>query len=293
MSRGRGRPRSGARARRAGGRSSAARLAALAVAGCLATLAGCGEDDGQEAQKFDPFAAVPAAPRDPQTRNRAAPRWEPIASFSGSGPATKAFTVARGAIQWRARWRCESGDLRLTVTPPPREGGELAKRRCPAKGTSTAIQTGPLRLGVEASGRWRVVVEQQVDTAIHEPPLRGMTEAARVARGSFFGIERAGKGEASVYRLPSGRLALRLARFSTAGNPGLFVWVSRAPRPRTTKEAFRAPHTNLGPIKSTLGDQNYLLPAGLDADGIRSVVIWCEPIRIAYTAAALGPAAGR
>jgi hypothetical protein len=40
-------------------------------------------------------------------------------------------------------------------------------------------------------------------------------------------------------------------------------------------------------LKATRGEQNYLLPAGLRADRVRSVVVWCVPVRIAYTAAAL------
>jgi hypothetical protein len=52
-------------------------------------------------------------------------------------------------------------------------------------------------------------------------------------------------------------------------------------------QANRAPHTVLRGLKSTLGDQNYVLPAGTRAGRVRSIVIWCEPIRIAYTAATL------
>ena len=42
-------------------------------------------------------------------------------------------------------------------------------------------------------------------------------------------------------------------------------------------------------LKSTIGDQNYLIPAAVDASEIRSIVIWCVPVRIAYTAASLRP----
>jgi hypothetical protein len=43
-------------------------------------------------------------------------------------------------------------------------------------------------------------------------------------------------------------------------------------------------------LKSTLGSQNYVLPASVDEGSIRSIVIWCEPVRIAYAAATLRPA---
>jgi len=67
----------------------------------------------------------------------------------------------------------------------------------------------------------------------------------------------------------------------------MFVWLSRTRDPTTTKEAIGVSPVRLGPIKSTLGDQNYVLPADLSADVVRSVVIWYEPTQTAYIAAAL------
>ena len=108
-----------------------------------------------------------------------------------------------------------------------------------------------------------------------------------VASGRLYPIERRGRGKAVLYELPSGRLALRLEDFETSANTDLFVWLSEAERPRTTKQALRSEHTEFALLKSTIGDQNYLLPKNADADSIGSIVIWCQPIRIAYTAATL------
>jgi glutathione S-transferase len=65
------------------------------------------------------------------------------------------------------------------------------------------------------------------------------------------------------------------------------VWISSSPRPRTTRQALRSAHRQFASLKSTLGDQNYLLPANVTAADVRSIVIWCEPVQIAYTAASL------
>jgi hypothetical protein len=92
-----------------------------------------------------------------------------------------------------------------------------------------------------------------------------------------------------LYRLPSGRLALRFERFSTSSNTDLFVWLSKAPHPKTTTAAVKAPHDQFARLKSTLGSQNYLLPRSVKQADVESVVIWCEPVRIAYTAARLKP----
>lgn len=161
--------------------------------------------------------------------------------------------------------------------------------RCPDRGTSTDVRAGTVPLDVRASGRWRVRIEQQVDTPLHEAPLRAMrSPGARVlSRGRFYDLERKGRGTASLYRLAGGRLALRLEDFATSANTDLFVWLSPAARPRSSAQAARAHHVVLRALKSTVGDQNYVLPAGLPATDVRSVVIWCVPVRIAYTAAAL------
>jgi hypothetical protein len=112
-------------------------------------------------------------------------------------------------------------------------------------------------------------------------------DAEVLSSGRFYPIERRGTGDVDLYRLASGRLAIRLEDFETSANTDLFVWLSEVERPRTTKQVVRSPHVELGLLKSTQGNQNYLLPEGLDSESVRSIVIWCEPIRIVYTAAAL------
>jgi hypothetical protein len=269
-----------------------------AVAGTLLgvlvlAMPGCGGSHaGRPTRSVDPFSVVPTQPADGAVADRrAAPRFEPVATFAGSGSATRTFTVARGAIQWRARWHCERGALRLSAqaTSGPRT---VSTGACPRAGQGSGVRTGAMRLRVDTPGRWRVVVEQQVDTALHEPRLPSMrSPAARVlARGRFYDIERFGRGSAVLYRLAGGRLGLRLQGFVTSANTDLFVWSSRSRHPRTTVQAERGPHRVVALLKSTLGEQNYLLPTAATVADVRSVVIWCEPVQIAYTAATLRPA---
>ena len=247
---------------------------------------GCGSD---EEERTDPFAKVD--PQISKVKDRAAPRWEPVATMRGVTPERRSITVSKRAIQWRARWRCAEGELTMSVTPDPRSAPEKPGGSCKGKGRGTAewIQSGKQTLKVNATGRWRVIVEQQVDTPLDEPPLRAMRSkrADVLARGRFYEVERRGKGRVALYRLPNGRHALRFEEFNTSSNTDLFVWLSEAERPKTTKAAVRAPYDEVALLKSTLGNQNYVLPKSLDADAVRSVVIWCEPVRIVYTAAGL------
>ncbi len=268
------------------------RLGALATSAAAAALvaAGCGGGEGA-GERSDPFEAVEQNERASSERARAeaSPRWEPVATLSGSGDATKGIRIDPDAVQWRVRWRCTKGGFEVSQTPAPDEGNPLGAGRCPDAGEAEAIDTGELQLAVRTEGRWRAVVEQQVTDPIAEPPLAKMeAEGAEVvARGSFYPIERRGRGKAVLHELPSGRLALRLEGFATSNNIDLFVWLSKARRPRTTQQVLRSDHTEVALLKSTIGDQNYLLPENVTAKSIRSIVIWCEPIRIAYTAASL------
>ncbi len=277
--------RAGAAARRS------AAAAALGVALVL-VLAGCGADETAGKPPSGPAKDLfRAVPKDTITApaNKAAPRWEPVTSFSGTGAVTRTVDIAAGAIQWRARWRCERGSLSLVTSPPPRSGSARADDECPGTGEHSWVTDGRRELRVENAGPWRVSVEQEVDTALHEAPLAAMSASgARVlARGDFYKIERRGRGSATLYRLANGRLALRMQGFATDANIDLFVWLSEAARPSTTRSAFSARHRQVATLKSTLGDQNYLLPRGIDAAKVRSIVIWCEPVQIAYTAATL------
>ena len=256
-------------------------LAAFCVTGAIA---GCGGDDSDSAG--DAFRAVEQqeAERSAQAREIAAPRWEPLKTLEGSGDAADTVEIDSDAIRWRASWTCESGRFELTAN-----GHEFGSENCPGNGRWSSIDTGEFELRVTAAGPWRLTIYQQVESPLRDPPPEEIASGAAelLAEGSFYRIENRGQGRARLYRLPNGRLALRMEGFSTAANTDLFVWISENPRPRTTKQALNSPHEQIAALKSTLGDQNYLLPEGFDPGAAGSVVIWCEPVQIAYTAATL------
>ena len=178
----------------------------------------------------------------------------------------------------------------MSLDPPPEEAEPLADAKCPDEGEGYSIDTGTQRVDIVAEAPWEIVVEQQVQTPLHEPVLPEMQdpEAEVIAQGEFYGIERDGYGTLLVYRLPDGSRALRFEGFATAPDTELVVWLSEARRPKTSVEALAAPYREIAPLKSTVGDQNYPIPSDLQLDRIRSVVIWC-PVRIAYAAAPIEP----
>ncbi|MGH9183697.1 MAG: DM13 domain-containing protein [Acidimicrobiales bacterium] len=260
----------------------------LAVA-VVAVACGGGGGGGQAGATGSPFSTVQTASSVPP--QHATPRWEVVTTLSGAGSGlTEAFSIDPGSIQWRVRWRCESGTLAVAAVPAPSRGGALVEESsCPGAGEGYSVEAGQVRLDIQAAGAWEATVEQQVDTPVDEAPLPGMTEAPVLAQGDFYDIENEGEGTARLHRLPDGRLALRLEGFRVTNNTDLFVWLSEAPAPTTSAEVVQAPHVQVAELTSTIGNQNYLVPTDLGAQRIRSVVIWCEPVRVAYAAATLAP----
>ena len=266
--------------------------AAIAVSiALLATACGGGGDT------TTPPATAPATTNRPsggtavpgtsQPKRTAAPRWETVTTFGGTGTAdTAEFVIVPTAIQWRVRWSCESGQLRITSTPPPRRNKPVVESACPNKGEGFAIHTGAIRLRIETPGPWTAVVDQQIDTVLDEPAPAGIT-GGPLGTGQFYDVEKEGSGTAILHRLAGGRRVLRFEGFEVTNNTDLFVWLLDVPAPRTSAEAVKAERVVLANLKSTVGNQNYEIPAEVPDTAIRSVVIWCQPVAIVYSAASL------
>ena len=278
-------------------------MAGLAVLVLLTALAtACGDGDGEpKAAAPSPEVSVtfpsvlPTVPRllggGP---DRAAPRWEELTVFSGTGVTeTPVFTIEPASIQWRVKWTCESGNLKILARAEPDRPATkpLAEAACPKQGEGFSIQTGDQRLAVEASGPWKATVEQQVESPINEAPLAGMTDTSAVLRASFYSVEKPGKGTATVHKLPDGSLALRFSDdFQVFNNTDLYVWLSTVPQPKTSAEASaEGSYREIAALKSTRGAQNYVIPRDIPQEEIRSIVLWCQPVPTAYIAA--GPLA--
>jgi hypothetical protein len=271
-------------------------VCALLALGTL-LVTGCGNDDESAAPAptepastvpFPTALTVPRSLTEGETQ-RASPRWEQVRVVTGNEPAKIGpFAIASGAIQWRVKWSCETGTMRILTTPPPPRPGPLVDSPCPERGEGYARQTGDVTLDVQASGPWKATVEQQVDTPLDEPPLPEMAGAQVLGRGEFYNVEKTGKGTAILYRLPDGRRALRFEPgFEVFNDPDLVVWLSEATNPRTSKEVVDSNHVEIAALRSTKGSQNYILPDDVPLTRIGSVALYCVPVPSIYTAASL------
>jgi hypothetical protein len=120
-------------------------------------------------------------------------------------------------------------------------------------------------------------------TAATAPP-------AVLATGTFISREHPTQGTARVQRLADGQVIVRFEDFATSNGPVLVVWLSQNPA-HGPDGAFDDQYVSLGPLKGNVGDQNYPVPAGVDATAYTSVVVWCDRFHVSFGAADLVPSA--
>ncbi|MDQ6839425.1 MAG: DM13 domain-containing protein [Actinomycetota bacterium] len=221
---------------------------------------------------------------------RSQPWWQSVTLLTGVGPMTApAFDIAGDAVQWRAKWTCQAGHLKVVA---PGRSRPVVDVNCPGAGTGYATATGSVGLEVTAEGPWELHVDQQVDVPLNEPPLPAMTApgAVVVSTGTFYRIDQTGTGTVTLYRLPDGTYALRLDDFFVTANSELEVRLSALEEPKTSGQFADAPSALVSPLEVTVGSLNFALPAGVDPNQYKSVVIWCRLINSAYSGATLRPA---
>lgn len=117
------------------------------------------------------------------------------------------------------------------------------------------------------------------------------TEAAAgpvaLRQGNFYSIAHDGSGRATVYQLADGSRILRFESFQVLNGPDLHVYLAPIDPVPDSVGAEIPGSVDLGKLKGNIGDQNYDLPPDLDLAGFKSVVIWCQPFRVPFAAAAL------
>ena len=229
---------------------------------------------------------VPAAP----TSLRSQPWWQDVATLDGVGNASPApFTIASGAIQWRVTWTCNTGHLQIRAPKPAKP---IVDGACPGGPVGYSDQAGPTPLQVTADGPWHLVISQQIDSPLVEPPLPGMTApgASAISSGTFYNIDKTATGKVTVYRQADGSYAVRLDDFFVSPTSDLELRFSALEAPHGSQEVENASSDLVAVMDVTAGSLNYTVPSNLDPTKYRSVVIWCRPISSAYGAATLGGA---
>ena len=93
-----------------------------------------------------------------------------------------------------------------------------------------------------------------------------------------------GSGSAQLQRLADGKLNLFLSNFAVTNGPDLVVVLS--PDAGGSRDSV-ADGVVLGALKANNGNQNYAVPAGLDAAAFKSVIIYCKSFPTVFAYATL------
>lgn len=230
---------------------------------------------------------VPAPP--PQVSVlRSYPWWQVLTTFQGSSPQaiSPQVTIDPGAIQWRVKWTCKSGQLMVRAST---EHGPVVDTACPASGFGYGSHSGPTTLSIVTGGAWQIEVDQQVDVPLVEPPTPAMTGpgATVLATASLYNVDQSGSGQVTVYQQADGSFSLRLAAFFVTPNVDLEIRFSPLAAPHSTTQYLASPSVLVAPLDVTTGSINFGIPAGVDPLTYRSLDIWCPTITSLYAAATL------
>lgn len=109
---------------------------------------------------------------------------------------------------------------------------------------------------------------------------------ATIASGQFRSLEHAAHGRALVLELPNGDRFLRFEDFEVSNGPDLKVYLSAAPA-SSDDDAFDEDFVDLGSLKGNIGDQNYVIPPGIDLAKYGSAVVWCRRFSVGFAVAPL------
>lgn len=150
-----------------------------------------------------------------------------------------------------------------------------------------AEPTAEMEEAAEATAAMEEAMEEP-DKLMEEPmPADEMADMRILAQGEFYNLAHEGQGRATIYELADGSRVLRFENFQVVNGPDLHVWLVPVD-PVSDMVGKEIPgYVDLGTLKGNIGDQNYDLPADLDLSVFKSVVIWCQPFRVPFNAAAL------
>ena len=115
-------------------------------------------------------------------------------------------------------------------------------------------------------------------TVNEEMPITSLA----IPMGSFVGIGDGihdAQGDVLIIESDDGSRFLRFENFKASNGPDLFVYLA-------TDESAND-FVNLGELKGNIGNQNYMIPPGVDLSNYDNVLIWCKQFSVLFGSAKL------
>lgn len=144
-----------------------------------------------------------------------------------------------------------------------------------------------LRIENSAMADQTLQAMQLPDTMVMEEMAEDEVAVTLVGEGVFQGFDaiHQGSGAARLITTSSTRL-LRLEDFEVTNGPQLHVYLSTQDE-LTLTGGLGEGALDLGPLKGNQGNQNYVLPEGVDLTQFKSVAIYCVPFNVTFAWAGL------
>jgi hypothetical protein len=154
-----------------------------------------------------------------------------------------------------------------------------------AMSTQTALALG-FDVG-EATAMMEAAMTAEPELSDEVMPAAMNDQTKIYASGNFYDVAHAGRGLATIYTLADGARVLRFEDFEVENGPDLHVYLSTQDPVENSVGVELVGAFDLGELKGNIGDQNYEIAADFDLSPYRSVVIWCQPFRVPFSAAPL------
>ena len=138
------------------------------------------------------------------------------------------------------------------------------------------------------TGVYTYFISREVSEDMPTPATKTETEILTAKQGQFVDADffHKGSGEAKIISYSDGKNILRFENFDITNGPDLFVYLSDSATPGGNIESL-GNFLDLGMLKGNKGNQNYDLPAQIDLEKYKSVVIWCKQFGILFPYAIL------
>ena len=138
------------------------------------------------------------------------------------------------------------------------------------------------------------VTDTPASKATHDVPSATSTvkssatstfEPIDLLRGSFYGVDEnhKGVGNAIIVQTQIDEYSLRVENFEVTSGPGLHVILAEDDNPYNV--ATLGDYLDLGELQSTIGDQVYVIPNGVNLGKYGSVVVYCVPFQAIFAIA--------
>lgn len=127
----------------------------------------------------------------------------------------------------------------------------------------------------------------EIEMAMEDEQARMIVKGEKALSGTFREKAHLGQGTATIARKDGKTYLVLDAAFKTDAGPRLHVYLAGHPDPNSSPDVHSMGDLDLGPLKSPFGAQVYEIPEAKAGEDWRSVVVYCVPFKVVFTAASL------